>query len=102
MVASRGTLRIGTWCGQLLKTGEDEGTDAGAFSGAGELADAGKGAGTCAFQCEITYQRVFSVSAPLYWTSSPPIGQGRIRKVSQLQQLFLQKIVTCVYCAKSI
>ena len=32
----------------------------------------------------------------------PPLGQGRIRKVSQLQQLFLQKIVTCVYCAKSI
>ena len=32
----------------------------------------------------------------------PPLGQGRIRKVSQLQQLFLQKIVTCVYCDKSI
>ena len=55
-MASRGRLRFGTWCGQLLKTGEDEGTDAGALSGAGELADAGKGAGTCAFQCEITYQ----------------------------------------------
>ena len=55
-MASRGRPGFGTWCGQLLKTGEDEGTDAGALSGAGELADAGKGAGTCAFQCEITYQ----------------------------------------------
>ena len=43
MVASRGRPGLGTWCGQLLKTGEDEGTDAGALSGAGELVGAGKG-----------------------------------------------------------
>ena len=51
-MASRGRPGFGTWCGQLLNTSKDEGTGA----GAGKLASAGKGAGTCAFQCEITYQ----------------------------------------------
>ena len=49
----------------------------------------------------ITYE-FFPSSPPSTGPPVPPIGQGRIRKVSQLQQLFLQKIVTCVYCAKSI